>query len=458
MVFSFISRKKQNVALSAVMLLGILSGCGEESLPPYDVLPLRDALQASPEVMATLPEDSRRTLAVRMEEAERVDAEPVAFKLPDVPTFDNLIAAADALREAEGEDALILGELSTNDGHAQLDARAPSEADVAFAGPLDVRGKANAVAAPFEEAAIRGRAGKTLRGLVSRTQAKSIVRMSGLPVGAIAWDDKVYVNESWLVALSALEDESVVVPLPAVPGDMSPAPPSKPLSVDFSPYAIPDDLNSCASQVRNTCQCGFTSSCSHVPTDQSFGDANAECGWVNLDTSHASAICIIALLSLDAVKECVESAYPPCAAMPVRTRDDAVLFATNDECISIIDSCLQKGEPQVATGSSTDCDDACNDCRYCDNKGNDCQECASDCETAANACEACVEICDALSQNSVRKAEVGAALPLRPAAIHASQCSMRPRRGKSPLPAPMGTALWLFAPVAYLFLRARRRP
>ena|GEM_PF-2900014 len=440
-------------------LLALLVGCGAESSPPFDVLPLRDALRAAPDVMANLPEASRAELAARFEEAERSSEAPLAFALPEVPTVDNLVSSADKLREASEKDALILGELTTDDGHAVIDAHAAGDSDAANVGPLDVHGQADVVAAPFEEVALRGRAGKTLRELATRTHATRVVRMTGLPMGAVVLDDEIHVNESWLVVMSALEDELVVASLPEPSGEAVAPPGPTPLSVDFSPYDLPGNLNACIAQVQTTCQCGVTTSCTHVPTDQSFGNANAECGWVNLDASHASAICILALLSMDVLRECVDSASPACSAMPVRTRDDAVLFATSKACVSILDSCLASGEPSTTTGGSSDCDDACNDCKYCDNQGNDCQECASDCEAVAEICEACVEISSACSESADRKGDKRATLPTKYAAIHmTSQCSTRPRPGRSPVPAPVGTALWLCAPLAYLFLRTRRRP
>src|SRR3712207_5742047 len=55
-------------AILRTAVLLALGACGAES-PPYDDLPLRDALSAAPEVLAALPEEALHDLAVRLEEA-----------------------------------------------------------------------------------------------------------------------------------------------------------------------------------------------------------------------------------------------------------------------------------------------------------------------------------------------------------------------------------------------------
>ena len=204
MVFPRFSFAQNLSKLLAIGFAGTLLGCGDEA-PPYEVLPLRDALRAAPEAVASLSDDSRRDLALRLREAERVDPETLAFA-PETLSLEPLVSSADAVREAAGKDAVMLGEMLTTEGHGLLEIQASAEFDMENAPPFVLLGQATDIAAPFEEAALAGEAGKTLRGFVARTHAKNVVRMTGLPVAAVAWNDKVYVNESWLVALSALED------------------------------------------------------------------------------------------------------------------------------------------------------------------------------------------------------------------------------------------------------------
>lgn len=457
MVFSHFLRLEAPSNFTAfAFLTGLLAGCGDEA-PPYDVLPLRDALRAAPEVVATLPEDSRRDLALRFEEAAGVDPETLAFA-SEALSLEPLVTSADAAREADGKDALVLGEMLATEGHALLEAHSVSETDLANAAPIAVQGQATDMVVPFEEAALRGRAGQTLRGFVARTHAKSVVRMTGLPIGAVAWNDKVYVNESWLVALSALEAECVATPVPEAFNENPATPGASPLSVDFSPFDLPANLAQCSAQVQKTCACGQTMSCAHEPTDRTFSDANAECAWVNQQSANASAICILALMSLDTVKECVASASPQCSFMPVNNRDTAVSFVMDDMCRSILDACLQNGTPPNQGNTSSGSGDACSDCRYCDGQGDDCQQCAGDCKTFLETCELCIEICAICAENAERKTARDNEAAYKFAYVHSvNQCSLRKASPKSPLPAPVGTALWLFAPIGYLLLRSRRR-
>ncbi len=455
MVFLRFSCAQNLSKFLAIGLAGTFFGCGEEA-PPYDVLPLRDALRAAPEAVATLSDESRRELALRLREAERIDPETLTFA-PKTLSLEPLVSSADAEREAAGKDALMLGEMLATEGHGLLEIHASAEFDMENAPPIFVQGKATDFVAPFEEAALAGQAGKTLRAFVARTHAKNVVRMTGLPVAAVAWNDKVYVNESWLVALSALEDTCVAPPTPEMPSGFDGIPGSNPLSVDFSPFELPKTLNACTVQVNKTCACGQTMSCSHEPTDQTFSDANAECAWVNQQSANASAICILALLSLDNVKECVESASPACSLMPVNNRDGAVLFATDQQCVSILDNCLHDGNPQPPVVNSSSGSDACDDCKYCDNKGDDCGECLNDSQLWAEVCVLCLDICGACADSANDQTAANESA-FKFATVHSvNQCSVRRPSPKSPLPAPVGTAMWLFAPVAYLLARSRRR-
>lgn len=445
MVFPRFSFPQNLSKLLVSSLVATLLGCGDEA-PPYEVLPLRDALRAAPETVANLSDESRYELALRLREAERIDPETLTFA-PETLSLEPLVSSADAVREAAGKDALMLGEMLATDGHGLLEIHASAEFDMENAPSFVLQGNATDIAAPFEEAALAGQAGKTLRGFVARTHAKNVVRMTGLPVAAVAWNDKVYVNESWLVALSALEDTCVAPPIPELPRGINASPGPIPLSVSFSPFDLPDALNSCSAQVQQTCACGLSMSCSHDPTDQTFADANAECAWVNQDSANASAICIMALLSLDNVKECVESASSPCTVMPVGNRDDAVLFATSVRCVTILDNCLRDGNPKNSTDSASSCGDSCDDCDVT----------ATDCKNALEVCEACAEICAACASTADRTTAANEAA-FKFATVHSvNQCSVRPPSAKSPVPAPVGAALWLFAPVAYLLSRSRRR-
>ena len=451
MPFSRLSFWNKSANLLAFLLLGSLCGCGDEA-PPYEALQLRDALRAAPEVVATLAEDSRHELAVRLQDAEKVDPETLTF-MPEALRLDELVASADAVRETSGKDALLFGEILATEGHGLIEIHSLAENNDDDGEPLALSGKASDVAAPFEEAALHGQAGKTLRVFAERTHARELVRMTGLPVAAVAWNDKVYVNESWLVAMSALENECAAPPAPQIPSGMGTMPTPAPLSVEFSPYDLPDNLAACTAQVQKTCACTATSSCTHERTDKTFSDATAECNWVNQDPANASALCIMALTVVDPLVECMKKASPPCFLLTVTNRDDGVDFAANAQCVTILDACLGSGHAPGEPAEKS----CAESCRYCDGKNNDCLEFIEDCGTSAEACQLCIEICALCAQSADRKSPAEA--PFKYAAIRpVSQCSVRPpAAGKSPLPAPTGTALWLLAPIAFVLGRSRRR-
>ncbi|MRG96483.1 DUF4215 domain-containing protein [Polyangium spumosum] len=430
----------------ALWVAALLSaGCGEEA-PPYDALPLRDALRAAPEVMASLPKETRRDVALRLEESALAPV-PVDEKLvippPEVTTLDALASAADEAREEKGEDALVLGAIEQEGAEMFLAPREAKEPGDTSEGPPKMRGRPGDTTAALEEAALRGRAGRWVKELAARSEAQEIVRTTGLPMGAWAFEDKLYVNASWLVALEALEEEGAesgpspaVVPIVGFPG-------SKPLSVDFNPYMLPDSVEQCALQVQTTCGCAASSSCDHAVTDPTFADANAECTWVNQGASNAAALCVLALMNIDGVRACVESGGSACAALPVVTRDDALAFLASTDCMSLLEQCLADGTlSQGSSGGSSGSSSSCGGCSgsSCDGCNEDCSKCNDNCSKCNENCSDCNQNCKDCNQN-----------------CKGSNCAVARRPGQSPVPSPVGTAFWLSLPIAYLYLLSRRR-
>jgi len=439
-------------------MAALFAGCGEESppdaAPPYDALPLRDALRAAPEVIASLPEETRRDIAQRIEEAEAGDEETTAVAPPDDINVDSVVAAADEARENEGKDALVLGEIQEAELEILLAARAASEKEEAPTAtePPAIRGRPGATTAALEEAALAGRAGKKLRALAERTHTHDMVRTTGLPMGAVAWNDTLYVNASWLVALSTLEKDATL-PAPA-PGVSMPA--QEPLSVEYNPYFLPQTVEECSQQVQTTCTCQKNQSCLQQATDPSFSDANAECAWVNSASGNAEALCVLALMNIDGVRACVESAGSACSALPVASRDDAITFKNNQNCMDVLNACLDGGRPpSTSTGGSQGCSSCNNNCSSCNDdcsKSNDnCSKCNDNCADTNQNCADCNNNVGNCNNNCKSCSVAGS-----PTAAPAS-CNLRPKPGRSPLPAPIGQALCLFAPIAYLLVSKRRR-
>jgi hypothetical protein len=426
-----------------------LVGCGQD-VPPYDDLPLRDALRASPEVVASLSFDTRLPLAQRLDAAALAEEGATTLDLPETVTIDSLARVADDVREDDGHDALIVGEVVAQSSdfvlHSQnIDAETLGQLTV---GPIFLRGHPGALTAPLEETALRGRAGKWLRELSGRTNAKTMVRTTGVPFGAWAFDDKLYVNASWLVAMAALEEDVVV----AGPVNGS-APPKKPLSVDYHPYNLPETIAECAQQVTQTCTCG--TSCTHEVTDSSFNSAVDECAWVNEEPSHPAALCALALMSIDDVRACMESGRGQCAILPV-TGADALLFVQSTDCMDLLDLCLRDGYiPQPPSGSGNgsggvDCGSCSNCGNNCSNSNstNSCSKCNDDCSSCNEDWSQCNDNCSDTNENCSNTESN---------AKNCGKCSVKAASEKSPLPAPFGSTFWLVAPAAYLWLRGRRR-
>ncbi len=428
----------------------LLAGCGQDE-PPYDGLPLRDALRASPEVVASLSLETRREVAQRMEQATQGDDAAMALPSPEVTTIDALSRSADEAREDRGQDALVLGEVVLQPNELVVSTAGIDEQNAyrVPAGPILLRGRPGVETAAFEDAALRGRAGQLLRELSLRTETQQLVRTTGLPMGAWAFGDTLYVNASWLVAMSALEEPLPVSPMTTgiLPGTRKPG--NKPLSVDFHPYNLPDSIVECANQVEANCQCG--ASCTHEVTDPTFTSAVEECAWVNEDPANSTALCVLALLSIDGVRACVESPGT-CNSLPVTSRDDALVFVQDTLCMQFLERCLQNGDPlPQATGSVCG---GCNNCNGCDcsdcsdSNSNGCQSCSDDCSQCNEDLSACNQNCKDCNQNCSDSDQN---------ARNCGKCSVKPMVARSPLPGPIGPTFWLVAPVAYLLLRGRRR-
>lgn len=434
-----------------------LVGCGQDA-PPYNELPLRDALRAAPEVVASLSFETRRDLAQRLDAAGIDEEGPGTFDLPEAVTIESLARVADEAREDQGQDALIVGEVleQSTDFVLQsedIDAEALGRVSV---GPIALRGRPGAQTAALEDIALQGRAGKWLRELSGRTNTTRMVRTTGVPFGAWAHDDTLYVNASWLVAMSALDqDGNVLAPAPGNDSTTALQGPGKnPLTIEYNPYNLPGTIAECAQQVTSTCQCG--TSCNQEVTDPSFSSAVEECAWVNQDPSHPAALCVLALMSIDDVRICMQNAGAQCGVTSISTRDDAVAFVQSAGCMDSLDMCLRDGyiTPSSGGSSGSGCNnnsgsgDSCSSC----NKG--CSDCNSNWSDCNNNCSNTNSNCGNSGNNCSNS---GGGCSNSGGGGGCGKCSVKPDQGQSPIPEPVGSTFWLFAPIAYVLLRHRRR-
>jgi hypothetical protein len=179
--------------------LFLLAGC-DQGEPPFDELPLRDALRADPAVLASLSDTTRARLAARFEAARTGDLAVDHFSDQPSAARALVIDRMDRARQARQAQPLLLGVLRD-------DAAWPIDGDDDRSGPpvptLD--GAPATSTADLEARALAGHAGVELRILMAASDARHLERVVGWPSGAVAIDDTIYVNAAWLVALAPAE-------------------------------------------------------------------------------------------------------------------------------------------------------------------------------------------------------------------------------------------------------------
>ncbi|WP_437652356.1 hypothetical protein [Sorangium sp. So ce1182] len=457
---------------AGLLAIAALGACGAET-PPYDDLPLRDALSAAPEVLAALPEEALHDLALQLEEAHRAAGGETAVDDAEIASVPALVRSADAAREERGEDAIVLGALEPSAEGFVLRAVASSASITPELTPerrpegrLDRPVLAGEPASPetaqLEEAALDGRAGVILAELARRADARDLIRVTGLPAGVVALDRTVYVNAAWLVALGALSPPGSPA-LTGPPGDavvITGGPRIEPRSVEFNPYHLPGSIAECAADVRDVCTCAVAGSCDHERTDPAFADAQAECSWVNAGALNAEALCVLALMSIEGVKECVYSAGSgACTALPIAGRDGALAFAADDGCMGVLDRCLQFGRPTVSagvpsvpSGGTTDTDGCGGGCKGCNEDVSGCNQNCSDCNQNCSDCNQNCRDCNESCKDSDPSAGSGSTTSCR---VSAGRRDLE--GGRPGAPPPLGAAFWLVVPAGYMLLRIRRR-
>lgn len=191
--------------MKITLALLVLTAACDQGSPPFDQLPLRDALRAAPEVIAALPQPARVQLAVRFESARTKDAVIDRLEESPVGTPVTLVAALDRVRQRRQSDAIVTGVIYGGAAWPIRDLDVPAQAPVLP--PLE--GEPAAESARLEIRALQGQAGEDLRALLAASGAHHLYRVLHWPAGAVAIDDTVYVNASWLVSLAPADGEAI---------------------------------------------------------------------------------------------------------------------------------------------------------------------------------------------------------------------------------------------------------
>jgi len=241
-------------------LLLLWVGC-DQGEPPFDELPLRDALRADPAVLAPLSEVSRARLASRLESARTGDVAVDHLSVDSSASPQTVIGDVDRARQRRQAEPLLLGVV-------RGDAAWPIEGESDRPGNAlpSLGGVLATATADVEARALAGHAGVELRILMAATGAQRLERVVGWPSGAVAIEDTIYVNAAWLVALAPAERRNLDGGLPSE----SPGSPSSgaatTTAVPLSPGKPPSSVENVTGAISDTPAPGFDADAGAPPT------------------------------------------------------------------------------------------------------------------------------------------------------------------------------------------------
>lgn len=192
--------------LIPVFLAAVLPswGCGAAD-PPLDQLDLRDALLSDPAVIAGLSHEAQQRLAGRFWAAVALPESAQTLAMAGSSTSEQRLRRLDAQRQQRGQDAFLMGILSSD---AALSTLSPfyGPAHSSPAAPLPpLLGRASTATQAQEARALAGRAGAAIEDLRNVSGAAQLERVTGWPTAVISIEGRIYVNATWLTAVAALE-------------------------------------------------------------------------------------------------------------------------------------------------------------------------------------------------------------------------------------------------------------
>ncbi len=199
--------------LESAFALLLLVGC-DQGPPPFEELPLRDALHADPDIVASLPDTARVQLAARFETARAKDDRTDEVATGEAISPAAMVAALDGVRVRRKGEPLVVGIVSNGAAWPVREHAYPPRAPVL----PPIEGRLAAATATLENWALQGEGGAAVRALFAASGAHHLHRVVGWPVGAVAIEDTVYVNGSWLVSLAPAGADGGVADGAAEPG------------------------------------------------------------------------------------------------------------------------------------------------------------------------------------------------------------------------------------------------
>jgi hypothetical protein len=353
------------VVFGAAFALMVNAACSD-SAPPLEELSMRDALGADPTVVHGLPPAAQEALADKFQSTLETQISNDEAEAAGAITPAQEVRAIDDARLSKELDALLAADVTVSNGKLVAHARGISSAHVSPPPSLpplpQIEGDEPTITKDEETRALSGNAGDVVRHILAQTHARRVMRVTGWPMAAVAIDDVVYVNASWLVAMSAREPKTATPNAALSAGSQGGVSFITPQSLRGNPYHLYDTLNQCIGDVQSRCQtCLAGGACDDNATLGDFNDGKSECSYLlaggtrpvysggPVVYSRVQELCAMALLDVCTVADCVtkESCTLPVGlsvsasvTLSSSMLVSADVFVTDDHCVKALDLCL----------------------------------------------------------------------------------------------------------------------
>jgi hypothetical protein len=352
------------VVFGAAFALMLNAACSD-SAPPLEELSMRDALGADPSVVHALPPAAQEALADKFQSALDTQISNDEADAAGAITPAQEVRAIDDARLSKELDALLAADVTVSSGKLVAHARGSALHDAAKSPPPplpQIEGDEPTLTKDDETRALSGNAGDIVRRILAQTHARRVMRVTGWPMAAVAIDDVVYVNASWLVAMSAREPKNATPNAALSAGAQGGVSFITPQSLRGNPYHLYETLNQCIGDVQARCQtCVNGGTCDDSATLTDFNDGKSECNYLLAGGTRAvysggplvytrvQELCAMSLLDVCTVSDCVtkESCTLPVGlsvsasvSLTSGMLVSADVFVTDDHCVKALDLCL----------------------------------------------------------------------------------------------------------------------
>lgn len=202
---------------------GALLACSDGTAPPLEELGVREALMASPVVVAGLSPSAALEIRDRIRTARETPARDVVIVPAPGPALVVAdVRSIDGARASLGEDAFVGYAMIDHDGALRATALVRPVAGRDDGPSIALLGERDPATLAIEDAALAGAARPELAAL-ARQGVRRFVRVQGWPAALVVRGDTAYVNASWLVLEGEASPGAVVAAPAALMGATAPA-------------------------------------------------------------------------------------------------------------------------------------------------------------------------------------------------------------------------------------------